>query len=113
MDYEAALSRLAQVRIVEYSLRPEVAQEMGLSEEARHKVGVIAQELAEVLPDAVREDGDYLTVDDVCLLYFHLCFSLSFVQKNILNNGSFIESHILRYGCCGEGVVSTDRKFGI
>uniref|UniRef100_A0A915EDB8 Peptidase S74 domain-containing protein n=1 Tax=Ditylenchus dipsaci TaxID=166011 RepID=A0A915EDB8_9BILA len=42
---------------------------MGLTEENRHRVGVIAQELAEVLPDAVRDNGEFLTVDDTRIFY--------------------------------------------
>ena len=48
MSPTEALDRLAQMRIVEYSYKPEIAERWGLSEENRHRVGVIAQELAKV-----------------------------------------------------------------
>lgn len=56
------MSRLAQIRVVGYSYKPEIALQWGLSEENRHRVGVIAQELAEILPDAVTDNGDFLQV---------------------------------------------------
>lgn len=59
-----ALSRMSQIRIVRYDFRPDVAERFQLSEKDRHKVGVIAQEVEELLPDAVRTDGDYLQVDE-------------------------------------------------
>jgi hypothetical protein len=64
-----ALARLAQVRVVEYAYKPEFAGEWGLDENSRHRVGVIAQELAQVLPDAVRDNGEFLTVDDTRIFY--------------------------------------------
>lgn len=62
MDTKSALSHLAQIRVVGYSYKPEIALKWGLSEENRHRVGVIAQELAEILPDAVTDNGDFLQV---------------------------------------------------
>lgn len=56
------MSRLSQIRVVGYSYKPEIAVQWGLSEENRHRVGVIAQELAEILPDAVTDNGDFLQV---------------------------------------------------
>ena len=48
-----AYERVRRLQIVEYDIRPEVADEWGLSEQERRKVGVIAQDLDEILPDAV------------------------------------------------------------
>lgn len=64
-----AMNRVAQMRLVEFAYKPEIAQQWGLSEQDRHRVGVIAQELAEVLPEAVRDNGDFLTVDDTRIFY--------------------------------------------
>jgi hypothetical protein len=47
LDRKEAMDRIANVRIVEYDYKPEMAQQWGLSEENRHRVGVIAQELAQ------------------------------------------------------------------
>lgn len=64
-----ALDRLAQMRLVEFAYKPEIAEKWGLSEQDRHRVGVIAQELAEVLPEAVKDNGEFLTVDDTRVFY--------------------------------------------
>ncbi|CAG9535122.1 unnamed protein product, partial [Cercopithifilaria johnstoni] len=69
VDTKSALSHLAQIRVVGYSYKPEIALKWGLSEENRHRVGVIAQELAEILPDAVTDNGDFLQVDDSRIFY--------------------------------------------
>ncbi|MFH4977534.1 hypothetical protein AB6A40_004243 [Gnathostoma spinigerum] len=69
VDTKDAMSRLAQIRVVGYSYKPEIAVQWGLSEENRHRVGVIAQELVEILPDAVTDNGDYLQVDDSRIFY--------------------------------------------
>ncbi|CAK5078891.1 unnamed protein product [Meloidogyne enterolobii] len=64
-----AMGRVAQMRLVEFAYKPEIAARWGLSERDRHRVGVIAQELAEVLPEAVKDNGDFLTVDDTRIFY--------------------------------------------
>ncbi|KAH7693476.1 CBR-PQN-47 protein, partial [Aphelenchoides avenae] len=69
VDTQDALARLNQVRIVEYNYKPEIAQQWGMNDDERHRVGVIAQELAEVIPDAVRDNGEFLTVDDTRIFY--------------------------------------------
>uniref|UniRef100_A0AC34GJR7 Peptidase S74 domain-containing protein n=1 Tax=Panagrolaimus sp. ES5 TaxID=591445 RepID=A0AC34GJR7_9BILA len=63
-DTRGATNRLAQVQIVGYAYTPEFADQWGLDESDRHRIGVIAQQVAEVLPDAVKENGEYLTVDE-------------------------------------------------
>lgn len=63
------MGRVAQMRLVEFAYKPEIAARWGLSERDRHRVGVIAQELAEVLPEAVKDNGDFLTVDDTRIFY--------------------------------------------
>jgi hypothetical protein len=69
LDTSSALSRLQKIRIVHYELRPEVADEWGLTDEERRRVGVIAQELQEVMPDAVMHNGEFLQVDNTRLFY--------------------------------------------
>jgi hypothetical protein len=69
LDTRDAMDRIANVRIVEYNYKPELAEQWGLDETSRHRVGVIAQELAEVIPDAVRDNGEFLTVDDARIFY--------------------------------------------
>ncbi|TMS36501.1 hypothetical protein L596_003651 [Steinernema carpocapsae] len=69
LETQSALERLQNLRIVGYSYKDEVAERFGMDENNRHRVGVIAQELEKVLPDAVRDNGDFLTVDDTRVFY--------------------------------------------
>lgn len=57
------------MRVVEYEFKPEIAKQWGLSDENRRRVGIIAQELNEIMPDAVCKNGEYLTVDDSRVFY--------------------------------------------
>ncbi|CAD5214622.1 unnamed protein product [Bursaphelenchus okinawaensis] len=69
VDTQEALERINRLRIVQYAYKPELAEKWGLKEADRHRVGVIAQELAEVLPDAVKENGELYTVDETRIFY--------------------------------------------
>lgn len=64
-----ALENLQKLRIVDYFYKQEVADKWGLTEDQRKRTGVIAQELAEVIPDAVKDLGDYLTVNESRVFY--------------------------------------------
>ncbi|KAK6035861.1 NDT80/PhoG like DNA-binding family protein, partial [Cooperia oncophora] len=64
-----ALEHLQQLRIVDFRYKPEIAELWGLSEEQRRRTGLIAQELQAVLPDAVRDIGTHLTVDESRIFY--------------------------------------------
>ncbi|XP_012370410.1 myelin regulatory factor-like protein [Octodon degus] len=56
VDTNEQLRRIAQMRIVEYDYKPEFASAMGI--DTAHQTGMIAQEVQEILPRAVREVGD-------------------------------------------------------
>ncbi|KAG9342661.1 hypothetical protein JZ751_016098 [Albula glossodonta] len=56
VDSTEQLKRIAQMRIVEYDYKPEFAMEMGIDKV--HETGIIAQEVKELLPSAVKEVGD-------------------------------------------------------
>ncbi|XP_040610771.1 myelin regulatory factor-like protein [Mesocricetus auratus] len=56
VDTNEQLRRIAQMRIVEYDYKPEFASAMGIN--SAHQTGMIAQEVQEILPRAVREVGD-------------------------------------------------------
>ncbi|XP_054974386.1 LOW QUALITY PROTEIN: myelin regulatory factor-like protein [Sorex araneus] len=56
VDTNEQLRRIAQMRIVEYDYKPEFASAMGIN--PAHQTGMIAQEVQEILPRAVREVGD-------------------------------------------------------
>ncbi|XP_067553435.1 myelin regulatory factor-like protein [Pseudorca crassidens] len=55
VDTNEQLRRIAQMRIVEYDYKPEFASAMGIN--TAHQTGMIAQEVREILPRAVREVG--------------------------------------------------------
>ncbi|XP_016110866.1 myelin regulatory factor-like protein [Sinocyclocheilus grahami] len=61
VDSTEQLKRIAQMRIVEYDYKPEFASRMGIDQ--RHETGIIAQEVRELLPLAVREMGDITCVN--------------------------------------------------
>ncbi|XP_039101539.1 myelin regulatory factor-like protein [Hyaena hyaena] len=56
VDTSEQLKRIAQMRIVEYDYKPEFASSMGIN--TAHETGMIAQEVQEILPRAVREVGN-------------------------------------------------------
>ncbi|XP_032775289.1 myelin regulatory factor-like protein [Rattus rattus] len=55
VDTNEQLRRIAQMRIVQYDYKPEFASAMGI--DTAHQTGMIAQEVQEILPRAVREVG--------------------------------------------------------
>ncbi|KAF4114449.1 hypothetical protein G5714_004672 [Onychostoma macrolepis] len=61
VDSTEQLKRIAQMRIVEYDYKPEFASRMGIDQ--HHETGIIAQEVKELLPSAVREMGDITCVN--------------------------------------------------
>ncbi|KFW88187.1 Myelin regulatory factor-like, partial [Phalacrocorax carbo] len=56
VDTNAQLRRITQMRLVEYDYKPEFASVMGIKN--THETGIIAQEVKELLPQAVRGVGD-------------------------------------------------------
>ncbi|KAM7131202.1 myelin regulatory factor-like protein, partial [Ciconia maguari] len=56
VDTNEQLRRITQMRLVEYDYKPEFASVMGIKN--THETGIIAQEMKELLPQAVREVGD-------------------------------------------------------
>ncbi|XP_072002805.1 myelin regulatory factor-like protein isoform X2 [Engystomops pustulosus] len=56
VDSMEQLRRIAQMRLVEYDYRPEFASVMGI--DSLHETGIIAQEVRNVLPHAVKQTGD-------------------------------------------------------
>ncbi|KAG9475693.1 hypothetical protein GDO78_003871, partial [Eleutherodactylus coqui] len=58
VDTTEQLKRISQMRLVQYHYKPEFASTVGLDDTA--ETGVIAQEVQEILPEAVKETGDVL-----------------------------------------------------
>ncbi|KFV59587.1 Myelin regulatory factor-like, partial [Gavia stellata] len=56
VDTNEQLRRITQMRLVEYDYKPEFASVMGIKNS--HETGIIAQEVKELLPQAVKEVGD-------------------------------------------------------
>ncbi|XP_041834076.1 myelin regulatory factor-like protein [Melanotaenia boesemani] len=61
VDSEQQLKRITQMRIIEFDYKPEFASTMGIDH--THQTGVIAQEVKELLPSAVKEVGDVVCSD--------------------------------------------------
>jgi myelin regulatory factor len=59
LDTRQQLANIARLRLVRFAYRDQYADYAGLSEDQRRlDTGVIAQEVREILPDAVDETGD-------------------------------------------------------
>ncbi|XP_069821800.1 myelin regulatory factor isoform X2 [Dendropsophus ebraccatus] len=56
VDTTEQLKRISQMRLVQYHYKPEFASTVGLDDTS--ETGVIAQEVQEILPEAVKETGD-------------------------------------------------------
>ncbi|XP_007885633.2 myelin regulatory factor [Callorhinchus milii] len=56
VDTTEQLRRITQMRLVQYQYKPEFASSVGLEDTA--ETGVIAQEVQEIMPEAVKESGD-------------------------------------------------------
>uniref|UniRef100_A0A3Q0SLM5 Myelin regulatory factor like n=1 Tax=Amphilophus citrinellus TaxID=61819 RepID=A0A3Q0SLM5_AMPCI len=61
VDSEQQLKRINQMKIVEFDYKPEFASKMGIDH--IHQTGVIAQEVKELLPSAVKDVGDVTCSD--------------------------------------------------
>jgi len=59
IDTKDQLRNVQQLRVVQYKYNPEFAKLVGLSEEEAVDTGVIAQEVQKVIPEAVKQSGDF------------------------------------------------------
>lgn len=60
MNTKEQLKNVSNIRVVRYKFTPEFAQQVGLTETEINGTGIIAQEVQQILPDAVREAGDVI-----------------------------------------------------
>ena len=67
MDSREQLKRIAALKMYNYKYKQNFADFAGLSEEELRDMGVLAQEVSEILPDAVRETGDVVLNDGECI----------------------------------------------
>ncbi|KAL0968851.1 hypothetical protein UPYG_G00272690 [Umbra pygmaea] len=58
VDTTDNLKRISQMRLVHYQYKPEFASSVGI--DISQETGVIAQEVQQILPDAVKEGGDII-----------------------------------------------------
>ncbi len=63
VDPAEQLKNVSQLKVYKYAYNNAFAEHAGLSEDELEDTGVIAQEVKEVLPDAVRETGDIILSD--------------------------------------------------
>ncbi|XP_077517879.1 uncharacterized protein LOC144128387 isoform X3 [Amblyomma americanum] len=68
LDTKDQLKNVAKMRIVRYRYIPEFVDQAGLSEAT--DTGVLAQEVQQILPDAVREGGDVVLSNGDCIENF-------------------------------------------
>lgn len=69
MNPNEALENIQKLHVVNYFYKPEIAEKWGLTEEQRRRTGLIAQELRAVIPDAVNDIGEYMTIDENRVFY--------------------------------------------
>ncbi|XP_070557133.1 myelin regulatory factor-like isoform X1 [Ptychodera flava] len=59
-DSKEQLRRVAKLRLVQYNYKPEYAAYVGMMDPDRKDTGVLAQDVKDILPEAVKETGDLL-----------------------------------------------------
>lgn len=60
IDPKEQLKNVSSIRVVRYQFTPEFAKQVGIKEEELTGTGVIAQEVQQVIPDAVKEEDDVI-----------------------------------------------------
>nr|XP_006815766.1 PREDICTED: myelin regulatory factor-like [Saccoglossus kowalevskii] len=60
VDTKEQLRKVAKLRLVSYDYIPEYIAHSGMSEQNSKTTGVLAQDLRDVMPDAVKESGDVI-----------------------------------------------------
>lgn len=63
LDTKEQLKNVQNMRIVRYQFTPKFAKEVGLTDAEVNETGVLAQEVQQILPDAVKETGDVILPD--------------------------------------------------
>ncbi|XP_040928414.1 myelin regulatory factor-like protein isoform X2 [Betta splendens] len=81
VDAEQQLKRITQMRIVEFDYKPEFASTMGI--DRVHQTGVIAQEVKELLPSAVKDVGDVTCSDGDRISHFLMVDKEQIFMENV------------------------------
>ena len=71
------LKNIEQIRVVKYRYAAEFAEEVGIKEDT----GVIAQEIQEILPDAVRPGGDVVLPNGEVIENFLVVNKVNVINK--------------------------------
>ncbi|CAJ0582904.1 unnamed protein product, partial [Mesorhabditis spiculigera] len=100
LDKEQAVERFKNYEIVTYDYKPEVAEAWNLDEKNKTRAGMIAQQLREVYPEAVMNNGEFLTIDENRLFYDNMLVTkelMSLTQeldKKIVDNVDELQKRI-------------------
>ncbi|XP_023808278.1 myelin regulatory factor-like protein isoform X1 [Oryzias latipes] len=81
VDSEKQLKRINQMRIVEFDYKPEFASSVGIDH--THQTGVIAQEVKELLPCAVKDVGDVAFSDGETINNFLMVDKEQIFMENV------------------------------
>uniref|UniRef100_A0A8C7ZAJ3 Myelin regulatory factor-like protein n=1 Tax=Oryzias sinensis TaxID=183150 RepID=A0A8C7ZAJ3_9TELE len=81
VDSEKQLKRINQMRIVEFDYKPEFASSVGIDH--THQTGVIAQEVKELLPCAVKDVGDVALSDGETINNFLMVDKEQIFMENV------------------------------
>ncbi|KAK2882864.1 myelin regulatory factor-like protein isoform X2 [Channa argus] len=81
VDSEQQLKRITQMRIVEFDYKPEFASTVGIDH--THQTGVIAQEVKELLPSAVKEVGHITCSDGKKINHFLMVDKEQIFMENV------------------------------
>ncbi|RXM27232.1 Myelin regulatory factor-like protein [Acipenser ruthenus] len=92
VDTTEQLKRIAQMRIVEYDYKPEFALKMGIDQ--AHETGIIAQEVKELLPSAVKDVGDVVCTDGETIANFLMVDKTRITGQGQQNN---METQLTRF----------------
>ena len=95
LDTKEQLRNINLLKVYKYAYDERFANFAGLTDDEKEDTGVLAQELAEVLPDAVKETGDiilpdgekienFMVVNKVRSLFIHIQLSPTHHHPNIL-----------------------------
>lgn len=63
IDPKVQLKNISSIKVYNYGFDNKYSDMMGMAPDAQRDTGVLAQELREVLPDAVKETGDLVYPD--------------------------------------------------
>ncbi|XP_041367258.1 myelin regulatory factor-like isoform X2 [Gigantopelta aegis] len=70
LNTKESLQKVSQLRLYKYNYCDDYADTAGIPKDSRTDTGVIAQEMMEVLPDAVQETGDVILRSGQCIENF-------------------------------------------